>query len=78
MISIVFVLLKWIIIVDINFYLHVSYEIDVYIYLILGIRNVCLIKGNNELVPLKMEKSSKEEFGWRVLRVKDITTLPSY
>ena len=46
-----------------------------YIYVIRGIRNVCLIKGNNELDPLKIEKSSKEEFGWRVLRVKDITTL---
>ena len=48
-----------------NFYLYVSYKIDVYV--IRGIRNVCLIKGNNELDPLKMEKSSKEEFGWRVL-----------
>ena len=48
-----------------NFYVYVSYKIDVYV--IRGIRNVCLIKGNNELDPLKMEKSSKEEFGWRVL-----------
>ena len=49
-----------------------------YIYVIRGIPNVCLIKGNNELDPLKMEKSSKEEFGWRVQRVKDITTLSQY